>query len=138
MLRQRLFWVNSRILLNDVCDRLAASLCSSDFLVQDRQHSSLATKAVARDGLFIQVTEYLNYVNPEDVGSPDYPDYWDIAWRASVGQEYNYQVILQWNDDSFSRHQVRRLRTRLRCAFEAEVFSIGNAKAHAVPDGSNT
>jgi hypothetical protein len=46
----------------------------------------------------------------------------------------NRRMAERWDDSFFSRHQVRRLRTKLRQAFEAEVFSAGNAGRGAAPD----
>ena len=113
-----LFPASSSKNLASVCAALAAEFSLPPFRTT-RQSEHLATAASQGESLGFSVTEYFGYSSWDEAERIGPPDFWNLAWRASVGEEFNFQVVFDRDPDVVSRQKARRLKQRLRPIFDA-------------------
>jgi hypothetical protein len=104
--------------LHVVCEKLAIVFGLPPF--QTTFRSEYFEKAQSAGGTFfgfidITVIEYFGSVNSEQVKQIDPPYYWDLAWRAAVGLQFNYQVAIYRG--LMKRNHKRRIARKLRSVF---------------------
>jgi hypothetical protein len=79
------------------------------------QSQYLETAKSTRESFEITVTEYIRLVSSEQASQIGVPDHWDLAWRAAVGLQFNYQVRI--TRVTANRNQQRRIARKLRSVF---------------------
>ena len=103
--------------LESVCAALADRFSLPPFRTT-RRSEHLATATSEGDSLGFTVTEYFGFVSSDEAKGIGPPDFWNLAWRAAVGDEFNYQVVFDRDPEAVSRQKARRLKQRLRPIFE--------------------
>jgi hypothetical protein len=98
-----------------ICEKLAASFTLPPFRVIHR--SEYFEGAQSALGLFeLTVTEYFDPISSEQAAQITGPDHWNLAWRAAVGLQFNYQVRVA--QGAVTRHQHRTIARKFRRIFE--------------------
>lgn len=97
-----------------VCRKLAAAFGLPPFAMKHRSEH-LETATASSGDMTISATRFLGMVDAEQARRIGAPDHWNLAWRAAVGLEFNYQVAIY--RDSVTRSQRRTVARRLRAVF---------------------
>ena len=100
--------------LTVVCEKLAAGFALPPFAVT-RESEHVRSARSASGPFAIEVVEFLGHVSAEDAAKIDSPDQWNLAWRAEVGLEFNFQVSI--TRGTVTRRQRERTARKLRLAF---------------------
>jgi hypothetical protein len=100
--------------LNALCAKLAAAFDLPAFTSRHRSEY-LETSTASSGALTISVTRFLRSVDAEQARRIGPPDYWNLAWRAAVGLEFNYQVAIARGPAT--RNQQRVIARKLRSIF---------------------
>ena len=101
--------------LNGVCQKLAAAFDLPAFtLSHQSEHLETATASSAE--ITIAVTRFTGSIDAEQASRMGPPDFWNLAWRAAVGLEFNYQVAI--THGPLTRNQQRSVARKLRSVFQ--------------------
>jgi hypothetical protein len=76
----------------------------------------LETATASSAEITIAVTRFTGSVDAEQASRIGPPDYWNLAWRAAVGLEFNYQVAI--THGPLTRNQQRSVARKLRSVFQ--------------------
>ena len=126
---QRLYPAISDEEIDAICRKLAAAFGLPPFAVSHR--SEYLETAVASSGqITMTVTRFCGTVDAEQARRIGPPDYWNLAWRAAIGLEFNYQVAIA--RDAVTRNQQRTISRKLRSVF-AKVKMHGDPAAAPRP-----
>jgi hypothetical protein len=98
--------------LHDVCAKLAAAFDLPAFTLS-HQSENLETATASSAGMTIAVTRFSGSIDAEEASLIGPPDYWNLAWRAAVGLEFNYQVAGQNKRDSSELFPLHRRLDRM-------------------------
>ncbi len=111
------FAASSKEDLSSICAALAHQFSLPPFRMT-RQSEHLATAASQGESLGFTVTEYFGFISSDEAERIGPPDFWNLAWRASAGEEFNFQVVFNRDPEVVSRQKARGLKQRLRPIFE--------------------
>ena len=125
---QRLYAARSSEHLDAICAKLAKALHMPGFErhIESRYICSATSDATV---YALELKEFLEDVDEDTAKRIGPPHFWDLAWRAQIGFNFNYQITLQWAADGLSRSHARRIRLRLREVFEYVHFHGEKRKA---------
>src|SRR5262245_28730333 len=98
-----------------ICAKVASAFRLPPFKVAHRS-AHLETAETTGDGLIFTIVEYFGAVDSETAKRLGKPDYWNLAWRAAVGLDLNYQVGIR--RPSMTRNQQRTVAGKLRPIFK--------------------
>ena len=62
------------------------------------------------------VTRFSGTIDADQANRIGPPDFWNLAWRAAVGLEFNYQVVI--THGPVTRNQQRSIARKLRSVFQ--------------------
>ncbi len=111
---RRLYPATSSEPFDIICRKLAAALSHAPFTVQRRSdHLEVAESTSGESS--VRLVHYIGVVTAEQAATLGPPDYWDLAWRAAVGVQYNLQLGV--SRGSVTRNQQRRFSAKLRSVF---------------------
>jgi len=100
--------------LDAICRKLAAAFGLPPFALKHRSEY-LETASASSGALAISVTRFCGTLDAEQASRIGPPDHWNLAWRAAVGLELNYQVAIARG--AVTRNQQRATARRLRGVF---------------------
>jgi hypothetical protein len=101
--------------LDSVCAKLAAAFALPAFALSHRSEY-VETAVAATAAMTITVSRFLCAVDAEQASRIGPPDHWNVAWRAAVGLEFNYQVAI--DRGPVTRNQRRAIARKLRSVFQ--------------------
>jgi hypothetical protein len=119
----RMYAATSSDALDVVCAKLAAAFRLPPFKAIHR--SEYLETAESNDAMTFRVTEYLGAVDAARAARIGPPDYWNLAWRAAVGLNFNYQVWIM--NKPAARNRQRVIARKLRSIFQ-HIQMHGDAK----------
>src|SRR2546422_372269 len=76
----------------------------------------LETAVASSGAIAMTVTRFSGTVDAEQARRIGPPDHWNVAWRAAVGLEFNYQVAIARGPAT--RNQQRSIARKLRSVFQ--------------------
>jgi len=100
--------------LSVICEKLAGAFEMPPFDVV-RESNQLRSARSASGPFEIEVVEFIGRVSAEEAAKIDSPDQSNLEWRAAVGLEFNFQVML--TRGAFTRRQSERTARKLRSVF---------------------
>jgi hypothetical protein len=100
--------------IDAICRKLAAAFGLPPFTLSHRSEY-LETAVVTSGAMTITVTRFSGTVDAEHARRIGPPDHWNLAWRAAIGLEFNYQVAIALG--AVTRNQQRTIARRLRSVF---------------------
>jgi hypothetical protein len=94
--------------------KLAAAFGLPPFTLTHRSEY-LETFVASSGAITMTVTHFLRAVDAEQARGIGPPDHWNLAWRAAIGLEFNYQVAIARG--VATRNQQRAVARKLRSVF---------------------
>jgi hypothetical protein len=118
-----LYPAKSEETLSAICEKLETEFALPPFRTT-RRSEYLETAQSAQGPFEITVTEYVGSVSSEQAMRIGPPDHWNLAWRAAVGLQFNYQLRIAHGP--VTRNQQRSIARKLRKVF-TEIKLHGDA-----------
>jgi len=100
--------------IDAICRKLSAAFGLPPFTLKHRSEY-LETAVASSAAITITVTRFSGAVDAEQARRIGAPDHWNLAWRAAIGLEFNYQVAIARG--AVTRNQQRTITRKLRSVF---------------------
>lgn len=134
---QKLYAAQSTEPLDVICGRIANTLHLPQFrnLAGNEYFCSAISDAAA---YALEFKEFLQDVDEKAAARLGPLYFWDLAWRANIGFQFNYQITFRWTPEGLSRSQARRIRQVLRETPDGIQFHGENRQAQPSPAPSDS